>query len=134
MDCHDQTIEAGFTATNSNCIQCHVQPDMDPSHNQVPGYAWTGADPDFCRTCHPSGVGNGHPESQFPIETGPHNEPCLECHIQSTAVGYTGNVSCTSTLGCHQHSQGETDGHHEGESGYVYDTAACLDCHPRGLN
>lgn len=144
VECHLQpghvnplsTTLPGYTEENVNCIRCHVRSDMDPSHDTVPDYAWNQSDPDFCRLCHPTGVGAGHPEDEFPIENGAHDEPCVECHIQILQVGYTeANVSCTASTadgGCHKHTQSSMDDKHNEENGYSYDTAACLDCHPRG--
>lgn len=147
VECHEQpgrTLPAlpapppGYTEENVNCLRCHVRPDMDPAHDTVPDYAWIQTDPDFCRACHPTGVGAGHPEDAFPIANGAHDKPCVQCHIQLLQVGYTeANVSCTASTadgGCHKHAQGPMDDKHQDENGYSYTTAACLDCHPDGRN
>ena len=43
------------------------------------------------------------------------------------------NYAQFSCIDCHQHSnQSEVDSHHSQVSGYVYDSQACLTCHPQG--
>jgi len=36
-------------------------------------------------------------------------------------------------LSCHPHDdKATTDSQHQGRNGYVYESNACYDCHPRG--
>jgi hypothetical protein len=64
-------------------------------------------------------------EQRFPIANGPHsNRECQECHVQP------GDFRVFSCLTCH--TQSKTNGDHQGESGYRYESNACYSCHPNG--
>jgi hypothetical protein len=68
-----------------------------------------------------------HDAQFFPIYSGRHQNRwtrCSDCHSQPS------NFTVFSCLGCH--GQTETASHHGGVSGYLYDSNACLSCHPRG--
>jgi hypothetical protein len=66
----------------------------------------------------------------FPINSGAHAgrwTSCADCHTVPD------DFSSFSCLTCHEHSQARMDDKHLGEvSGYVYESSACLSCHPRG--
>ena len=68
---------------------------------------------------------------------------CGGCHAMHTAksplalggdYGYllAGTDQSSTCLNCHEHSRSEMDDNHNEVSGYVYDSQACLSCHPNG--
>ncbi len=58
-DCHDAALSSSY-AENVDCLQCHHRARMDEEHlGEVDGYRWDDGDPDFCRRCHPTGIGGG---------------------------------------------------------------------------
>jgi hypothetical protein len=71
-----------------------------------------------------------HPESAFPIASGPHSDiACETCHDQPGRTG-KGNSDCVQ---CHERSR--FDPKHEGVSGYPTADAPlnfCVECHTRG--
>ena len=122
MSCHDLDLGASSAAgANTNCIQCHHQSDMDPQHGGVSGYHYDTSQPHFCLACHPDGMGGKHPESKFPITSGPHRGiACGDCHKAS--LGTPDSIDNTDCVTCH------TDAHHRDPS-KPHD---CLRCHPNG--
>jgi hypothetical protein len=106
-----------------DCITCH-QPDYQRAHPDF-GFATD------CLGCHSQdsfgGARFADHEARFPIYSGPHAgrwATCTQCHTAGVA-----GVSC---LGCHEHSQARMDDKHRSMAGYLYETATCLSCHPRG--
>jgi hypothetical protein len=110
------------------CITCHTQPQTDPRHQGMPGYAWQSTS---CLACHPAarrGDARFH-EAIFPINSGTHNgkwTACTDCHTDRSNFAV---FSCT-TGACH--AQPATDPGHAGVPGYQYASAQCLACHPDG--
>jgi hypothetical protein len=57
----DDAPETGPAPTtggqNATCIGCHEhsRARSDDHNDEVGGYAWDAADPDFCRRCHSDG-------------------------------------------------------------------------------
>jgi hypothetical protein len=74
-----------------------------------------------------------HDVQFFPIYSGEHQgewTTCsAECHIEPEDFS---SFSCGLNGVCHKHDQDEMDDEHEDESGYVYESSACFDCHPTG--
>jgi len=135
MSCHDLSLGGSSTGgANTNCLQCHHQPDVDPHHNGVSGYHYDSSQPHFCLSCHPDGMGGGHPGDKFPIANGAHsNIPCDMCHDSS--LGSPDSKDNTNCLTCH--IAADISPHHTDVGGYNYDTSKphfCLDCHPNGRN
>src|SRR5262245_7022043 len=64
----------------------------------------------------------------FPIdEKSPHTgEACESCHQSSESFK---DFTC---LSCHAHSAEAAAVRHENVTGFVYNSAACLSCHPTG--
>jgi hypothetical protein len=124
--CHGGGVYNGLP---SECVSCH-QDDYngaaDPPHT-------ASSFPTDCTQCHNTtrweGARFDH-AAYFPIYSGTHAgkwDTCADCH--TNAASYA-DFSC---LGCHPHSdQQKTDGDHQGENGYAYNSAACYNCHPRG--
>jgi hypothetical protein len=118
------------------CVACHLadyEQTTDPVH--------AGTKPTTCGDCHSTSswtpaLDGDHPESAFPIDSGPHERiACLDCHVPDLGPSTDGvNVSC---IGCHtgEHSRAEMDDKHDEEPRYQWDEARpafCRDCHPRG--
>ncbi len=119
----------GYTNTPSDCYSCHktdYQNTTDPNHS-------TAQFPTTCQDCHSTSSWSGatfdHDASYFPIYSGTHSgrwSACSDCHTNSS------NYSVFSCITCHAHDQTTTDQHHQGVSGYVYQSSACYSCHPTG--
>jgi len=121
--CHN----GDYNNTPNTCFGCH-ESDYNSTTNPPHQSAQFPTD---CESCHtqnawvPSTF--DHDGQYFPIYSGEHDgewDLCSDCHTNAS------DYSVFSCLGCHQ--QGETDGDHEGVSGYVYQSSACYDCHPNG--
>lgn len=117
-----------YENTPDECLFCH-QTDFnnanDPDHSGE-GY------PDDCTMCHSTQNWNSnfnHGTQYFPIYNGEHNnewDTCTDCHLQG------GNMSTFSCTHCHEHRQSAMDNEHDDEPGYVWESGACLECHPNG--
>ena len=125
--CHGDGVYAGKP---TDCYSCH-QADYDATNN--PGHA-AATFPTTCATCHNTtswaGATFDHDTPYFPIYSGTHNgrwSACTDCH------NVANNYASFNCLSCHPHSdKTQTDGNHNGVSGYVYDSNHCYSCHPRG--
>lgn len=117
-DCHPTGVYVG---TPDQCADCHLgdyQATTNPNHLAA-GF------PTTCETCHGTSTWNGatfsHP---FPL-TGDHaGFSCSDCHL---VPGSFSSFSCTVC-----HLPGETNDDHDDVPGYVYQSQACLTCHPTG--
>ncbi len=122
-DCHF----GNYTNTPTTCVGCH-QSDYnatnDPNHIQLQF-------PNQCASCHnenawvPSTF--NHDNQYFPIYSGKHQgewNQCADCHTNP------GNYAVFTCTNCHTNP--ETNEEHEDVSGYVYQSPACLACHPTG--
>ncbi len=124
LSCH----ASGYAGTPTDCYACH-QGDFESADD--PDHAAAGFNTQ-CAVCH--STANWSPstwdhDQLFPIYSGRHRgewNSCADCHVQST------NYAEFECILCHEHSQNETDGHHDNVDDYVYESAACFDCHPRG--
>lgn len=127
--CHEPgTFEARYApADDQDCVACH-RDDYDDAHADS-GYPVT------CLVCHDGVTWPGavfdHDAQYFPIYTGEHrnrwvSDGCPTCHNVSSDFGI---FTC---LACHRHDEDLTDQDHMGVEGYVYDSKACLSCHPDG--
>ncbi len=127
VQCH---IGGNYNNTPNTCIGCH-QSDYDNTNN--PNHS-TAQFPTDCIDCHHEGAWTpatfDHDGMYFPIYSGKHREEwntCNECHIN------TGNYAIFSCIDCHEHNdQNEVDKDHDEENAYVYESNACLSCHPSG--
>lgn len=124
--CHKQGSFAGLSKV---CVSCHLanyNNTINPSH-VVLGF---GTDCQICHSItawHPANF--NHDQAFFPIYSGSHNgrwNTCADCHTVST--NYV--VFSCMTGACHQ--QASTDNQHSGVQGYIYASAQCYACHPRG--
>lgn len=125
MACH---IGGNFTNTPTECVACH-QDDFntttDPNH-QAANF------PTDCASCHTTNPGwtpatFDHDGQYFPIYSGRHDNEwnaCTDCHTNPNDYSVYTCVTC--------HTIGETADAHDGVNGYVYESTACLQCHPDG--
>ncbi len=125
VDCHN----GDYNSTPNTCVGCHLE-----NYNQTTNPPHASAQfPTDCEQCHTESVWSpstfDHDGQYFPIYSGEHNGKwslCAECHTVPS------DYSLFSCIDCHEHNKPDTDGEHNGVSGYVYNSIACLDCHPTG--
>jgi len=126
--CHRPGAPRAFATLHTQCYACHA-----PLYASVP-------DPDHralqfplqCELCHgmmawrPASF-RQHDRLYFPIYSGSHAgtwSSCGQCHPDA------GNYTTFTCLTCHTEST--TRAQHGEVSGFVYDSQACLRCHPTG--
>jgi hypothetical protein len=122
--CH---INGQYKGLPTDCYSCHKADYLgtnNPNH-QAAHF------PTTCNTCHTTATWLGaiFNHTWFPIYSGTHNGrwmTCADCHVNPT------NYAVFSCITCHEHSQGNTDPHHQGVSGYTYSATSCYACHPTG--
>lgn len=126
MECH---TSGTFEAISSDCISCHEM-DYDMALNPNHKALNFGTD---CAACHTLDLDwmpaeyKEHDNEYFPIYSGEHAgewSDCIECHPNPSNYKV---FTCTTC-----HGKSETDGEHNGVGGYVYESGACLACHPNG--
>lgn len=130
--CHVQASDLRVV----DCATCHAGlSSLATEHSRVRGYV--AGRSDLCLRCHPSAdvpiTVAAHDSARFRL-SGEHSE-CLACHDGLLAskpfpAADFGEFSCYGT--CHKHSQSKMDDTHSDESGYAYDFARCVECHPNG--
>lgn len=128
-DCQKCHIDGNYSNTPTDCYSCHTDnynATTNPPHIQVN----FGTD---CESCHSTSAWQpatfDHDGQFFPIYSGEHNgqwDACSDCHTDQN------NYAVFSCLTCHEHNQTDTDSEHNGVNGYVYESTACLSCHPTG--
>jgi hypothetical protein len=113
-------------AGHSDCYACHAS-DYDNEHSGT-GFSTN------CLSCHNTDTWEGasfdHDAQFFPIYSGEHRgewSDCQDCHTAAPS-----DFTVFSCLNCHEHRQSEMDDEHDEVSGYVYESNACLSCHPNG--
>ncbi len=121
--CHN----GDYNNTPNTCYGCHSE-DYELTTN--PPHASLQFDTD-CATCHSETAWTpstfDHDGPYFPIYSGAHNgvwDQCAECHTNPNDYGV---FTCTT---CHM--EGETAEEHVTVAGYVFNSNACLACHPTG--
>jgi len=135
-DCHTSTetwegAEYNHEGITSGCVDCHLT-DYNTTDHAAEGY------PTTCEACHTSTsdweeATFDHDNDWFPIYSGEHagewTTCTAECHFVPEDFS---QFSCGLNGVCHEHDQSDMDSGHEDESGYVYESWACYDCHPTG--
>lgn len=127
-ECH--TDGNDYTNISRECISCH---QSDYNTATVPNHQQIGL-PTNCLECHTTNPGwkpAEFPEHDvlFPIYSGEHNGEwgsCLDCHNNP------GDIGIFTCIDCHDHNKAEMDDEHDGVGGYLYNSDACLECHPTG--
>ncbi len=126
IDCHTSGV---YTSLPTDCISCH---QMDFAATVNPDHQQLNFDTD-CAACHTLDLDwmpaefRQHDNDFFPIYSGEHAgewSECQECHPNPS------NYSVFTCTTCHGRS--ETDGEHDDVGGYIYESGACLACHPTG--
>ncbi|MBK8548036.1 MAG: hypothetical protein IPL63_11885 [Saprospiraceae bacterium] len=121
--CHN----GDYNNTPNTCVGCHntdYQNTTDPNHVELQF-------PKDCASCHSENAWEpstfNHDGMFFPIYSGKHKgewNECRDCHNSP------GNWEVFDCLSCHQNP--ETNEDHEDVPGYIYQSVACLACHPTG--
>ncbi len=115
--CHGTT----FTGKSAACVSCHQQ-EYDGTTN--PNHAAAGFQT-TCQDCHTAagwtGAAFNHTWFPFPHRTA---TQCTDCHMS------TSDYSAFACTNCH--TQAQTDPHHQGVSGYVWNSTNCYACHRNG--
>jgi hypothetical protein len=126
LDCAQCHTGGAFRGTPTDCVACH-RDDYDRTTN--PDHRASGF-PTGCDACHTTNAwrpASFDHDRFFPIDSGRHRGiDCATCHTNP------GNFRVFSCTNCHEHRQSEMDEEHEDVRGYVYESAACYRCHPRG--
>ncbi len=122
--CHGDGV---YAAKTTLCSGCHMT-DYNTTNNPAHGAAGF---PTTCDQCHTTttwlGATFNHDASFFPIYSGAHQgrwSVCADCHTSATNFAVFTCITC--------HTKSATDPHHQGVSGYVFDSPHCYSCHPRG--
>ncbi|MEI7500225.1 MAG: hypothetical protein WCK84_07215 [Bacteroidota bacterium] len=124
IDCH----KGNYNITPNTCVGCHLT-----NYNQTTNPPHAASQfPTICTNCHTQNAwvpaNWDHDNLYFPIYSGKHKgewNACTDCHPNS------GNYAVfTCTTSCHPQSTMNSE--HQGVSGYTYNSAACLSCHPKG--
>lgn len=112
-------------AGQEDCVACHAD-DYDAEHA-----AW--GFPTTCLDCHTQAAWEPSTfdhDGYFLLSSGPHKEKwssCSDCHTSPTDVTF---FTC---FNCHEHAQATMDDKHSEVQGYVWESGACLSCHPGGV-
>ncbi|RLD21568.1 MAG: hypothetical protein DRI69_03700 [Bacteroidetes bacterium] len=121
--CHN----GDYNNTPNTCFGCH---ETDYNQTTNPPHASLQFETD-CATCHSESAWTpstfDHDGPYFPIYSGAHGgvwDQCSECHTNPNDYGI---FTCTT---CHM--EGETADEHATVSGYIFNSNACLACHPTG--
>jgi hypothetical protein len=115
LTCERCHVNGTYEGLDPACASCH---EDDRPANHYPGQD--------CGTCHePTRWEDATYDHTFPV---PHEgaDQCDECHL--AAPDYS-NPSC---IHCHEHRQSEMNDKHDEVGGYVWESSACIDCHPTG--
>jgi hypothetical protein len=118
-DCH---VNNNWTGLPTDCYGCHKQDYLNTNNpNHIAANF-----PTTCATCHDTKVWT---DAQFnhtwwPMTHGNANGVCSTCHTNPNDYSV---FTCTNC-----HTQAQTDPHHQGVKGYVYNSANCYQCHKNG--
>lgn len=124
QSCHADKVYRGKSTVCASCHLAAYNATTNPNH-QAAGF------PTDCASCHTTtqwpGAKFDHDGQFFPIYSGRHAgtwSSCATCHTTAT------NYAVFTCLTCH--TKTTTDQQHQGRTGYVYSSANCYACHPRG--
>lgn len=121
--CHN----GNYNNTPNTCVGCHnsdYTATTDPNHIALQF-------PTDCASCHSENAWQpstfNHDNQYFPIYSGEHQgewTQCQDCHNNPADYSQFTCITC--------HTNPQTDNEHNGVGGYVYNSPACLACHPTG--
>ncbi|MFQ5638646.1 MAG: hypothetical protein ACE5IR_11705, partial [bacterium] len=129
QSCHRNQQQGDYALLTTDCASCHQQEYLATEN---PNHVANSFSTD-CQECH--GMNDWRPaflanhDALFPVFSGEHDgawSNCFDCHTNPTTFT---DFTC---LTCHKHRQSKMDEEHRGLSGYVYESNACLSCHPTG--
>lgn len=122
-DCHN----GDYNNTPNTCVACH-QSEYDNTNN--PNHQAANF-PTDCIQCHTENAWTpatfDHDGQFFPIYSGKHKDEwsdCIDCHTNPDNFAVFTCITC--------HTQGETADDHDEVTDYVWESNACLACHPDG--
>ncbi len=131
-DCHlGGNYTTGYPTTD--CYGCH-QSYYTAAQNygaNVPNHV-AASYPTACTSCHTTWVttawlGAAFNHTAFRI---PHNgSSCSDCHINSTNYAIFSCINACHTGNSPHTNQTNTNGRHQGVSGYTYNATICVNCH-----
>ncbi|MBM4165519.1 MAG: hypothetical protein FJ218_01125 [Ignavibacteria bacterium] len=125
QQCH---VNGNYTNVPTDCYPCHQTDFTSAPQHSSKGY------PHNCTTsaCHNTSNWNSafNHTPEFPIAQGTKHRPgrwnvCSDCHPNANNFSV---FTCTTSC----HPQNEMNNEHNDVSGYIYQSAACYDCHPTG--
>ena len=121
QSCH---TNGNYTLSYSGCYTCHTTEynnTTNPNHRTA-GY------PTTCETCHTTTAWTGATfnHTWFPTSHGNARGVCATCHTNPADFKV---FQCTVC-----HTQSQMDPKHTGVRNYVFNSANCYSCHPRGTN
>ena len=132
QDCAECHWTDRYSDASPECIICHEEDfnnALNPNHQQ-------GGFPRDCALCHTTEAGwpatsfIDHDNQYFPIYSGNHEGEwslCIDCHTNES------NFSEFSCIDCHEHSnQADMADEHDEVGGYIFESNACYQCHPKG--
>lgn len=113
IECH--TTEGIYDGLDPACASCHEQDRPEGGHHE----------PDDCGNCHTiEGWDRVEHDHQCSLPHEGYGE-CDDCHITESYQEF-------SCIHCHEHSEDKMNSEHRGEtSDYIWESTACLDCHPK---
>ncbi len=131
QDCAQCHFTTNYSDADSDCVSCH-QSDYSGATNPNHSSAQFPTDCVECHTTNPGWTPStfNHDGQYFPIYSGKHQgewNQCIDCHTNPN------DYSLFSCIDCHEHdNQNEVNNDHSEVNGYVYESNACLECHPDG--
>lgn len=129
LDCKSCHASGVYKGLPSTCQSCHL-PEYNAATN--PPHLSAGYSKE-CQLCHNTNFWTdanlNHDAAYFPIYSGSHKgewSKCTDCHTNAS------NYNVFTCTNCHEHSKSEMDDEHDEVNNYVYNSANCYACHPRG--
>jgi hypothetical protein len=129
QDCNECHINGDYSNTPTDCFACH-----ENDYNQTTNPDHQAASfPIDCVACHTTNPGwmpaTFDHDAIFPIYSGKHEgewNDCIDCHTNPN------NYSVFTCITCH--TRADTDEEHPLSEvpDYIYESNACLQCHPDG--
>jgi hypothetical protein len=88
-------------------VSCHPNDATQQNGHSggISNYVYVGGVPNFCLSCHPTGLADRHPENIFP--SAHHGSQCGTCHDLTISQSYVDNPNCMAA-GCHVLAQMDT--------------------------
>jgi len=122
-DCHKNNIYAGLP---SACVFCHLDDYLNaknPNHKQLGFHS-------NCEVCHGTEAISWNKtifnhDLSWPLRGAHRLLNCVDCHSSA-------DIRDFSCLNCHSHEKRHMDKVHLNETGYIYQSQACLGCHFQG--